>query len=171
MSRRVERALRGTVTAAVLVTALASSALACETGTAMRRDVGDFRAELLYDAYDIEPGQTVQFHVDLYNVRSRSYGPGNPVPYTTAHVELTDGGRTIAETDISRENFGETGTTWTMPDRSADYALRVRFSNGDEEMATSDFPVRVGHGSFWRNLLTLGRARASLFSGLDVETN
>lgn len=157
-------ALRLLAAACLLIPAAAG---ACAAGTYYEKPVGPFKAEVSYGAYRLQPGEAVPFHVELINVSSDSYGPGNPVSFDKVTATLREGPRTVAAGSATRTDFSETALTLVLPKKHADYALEVTYSKNDAVLATAAFPVRAGRGD-WRSMFN-GR-RSALLAGVTVRT-
>ena len=147
------------------------SLFACGFGMTLRKEVGDFRAEMLYNARRIRPGQDVQFHFELYNISNRSYGPGTPINYTTVTATLRDGETVLHQETVPRPSYEETGVEWTLPEENADYVLDITYSKNEEILADTSLPVRVGFGNIWQRFLSFDSSRASLLEGVEVQRN
>ena len=152
------------VTAALVPTA----SLACVAGTYYDKPVGDFKAEMSYNAYHIKPGQTVRFHFDLVNVSSRSYGPGTPIDYDSVEATFLRDGKTVLTTSIPRVDYGETAFDAVMPTANTNEVVAIRYLKKGAVLSSVSFPIRIGLGNIWRTILTLGSADASLIDGVTV---
>lgn len=152
--------------AGLSVLVMPAYAWACVAGMYYEKPVGDFEAEMSYAAYRLKPGEEARFHLDLMNVSSDSYGPGNPIPYDVVRVTLRDGVKVVAEGAVERVDFAETSFDVSLPKKNADYVLDVEYAKGEGVLATVSFPVRVGFGN-WRSYFG-GGERSALLAGVTV---
>ena len=162
--------LRGSLLNSVFLLALCTPlpSAACIAGTTYEKDVGPFEASMSYDAYRIDPGQSVRFHFDLNNLTHPSYGPGNPIDFEFVRVTFRDGDVVVHSASAQRIDFGEAAFDYVVPERNDDYVVDVRFERKGEEIASLALPLRVGWGDLWRLLWPFGRPDAGLLRDVRV---
>lgn len=155
----------------LLLVFLPTVASACIEGLTYEKNVGQFKAEMSYNAYRLKSGQTVRFHFDLFNVSSDSYGPGDPVSYNTVEVTLKQGETVILTKSLKRAEFSETAFDYTLPKKNADYIMDIRFMKNGAELAFYSLPVRVGWGTGMRGVFGLQGQYKELMNGVTVLRN
>ena len=153
----------------IIVSAYAAAVHANGFGVTLDQVVGDYTANVDYDAIGgIFTGTPVQFAFQLFN-KDRS----QPIDFSDVWVSITPKGAAnsgfmlpIFDGGIVGSGFPPSGMTFTFL-AGGSYELRLRYDKGVKTLAEATFPLTVGTGG-GKNLTTNGASTGGLMKGIII---